>query len=93
MGYYKLFISFIKYVPQVYWNYKRESTQGWSIFNILMDFTGGAFSFIQIIINKINDRINDLLAAQSISPVKIGLGIMSMFYDIIFIIQHYILYP
>ena len=48
MGYFKLAISNLKYLPQLYWNYKRKSTKGWSIFNILMDFTGGAGSFLQI---------------------------------------------
>lgn len=27
----KLIVSFIKYLPQVWLNYKRKSTQGWSI--------------------------------------------------------------
>ena len=48
MGYFKLAISNLKYLPQLYWNYKRKSTKGWSIFNILMDFTGGAGSFLQL---------------------------------------------
>lgn len=48
MGYFKLVISTLKYLPQMYWNYKRKSTKGWSIFNILMDLTGGTFSFLQM---------------------------------------------
>lgn len=48
MGYIKLAISTLKYLPQFYWNYKRKSTKGWSIFNILMDLTGGLFSFGQM---------------------------------------------
>jgi len=50
MGYEKLAISFVKYIPQVYLNYSRKSTEGWSIFNILLDFCGGLFSFLQIVI-------------------------------------------
>ncbi len=34
LGYCKIFITFIKYIPQVYWNYIRKSTLGWSIFNM-----------------------------------------------------------
>ena len=30
LSYIKLAITFIKYVPQVYLNYKRKSTVGWS---------------------------------------------------------------
>lgn len=46
LGYYKLVISLIKYMPQVWWNWYRKSTVGWSIFNIICDFTGGSFSFL-----------------------------------------------
>jgi hypothetical protein len=48
MGYFKLSISFLKYLPQFYWNYKRKSTAGWSIANILLDLTGGSLSFLQM---------------------------------------------
>ena len=48
MGYFKLSISFLKYLPQFYWNYKRKSTVGWSIINIILDMTGGLFSFLQM---------------------------------------------
>ena len=47
MGYFKLSISFLKYLPQFYWNYKRKSTKGWSIANIILDLTGGSLSFLQ----------------------------------------------
>ena len=47
IAYIKLVISFIKYLPQAYMNYKRQSTVGWSIGNVLLDFTGGSFSIIQ----------------------------------------------
>lgn len=46
-GYMKAWISFIKYMPQVYLNWKRKSTVGWSLANVLLDFTGGSFSFAQ----------------------------------------------
>ena len=45
-GYCKAIITFVKYMPQVYLNYKRKSTEGWSITNILLDFTGGSFSVL-----------------------------------------------
>lgn len=35
-------------------NYKRKSTVGWSIGNIFLDFTGGALSILQMIINAYN---------------------------------------
>ena len=48
MGYFKLSISFLKYLPQLYWNYQRKSTKGWSIANIILDLTGGLLSFAQM---------------------------------------------
>ena len=46
-SYVKLFITFIKYFPQALMNYRRKSTLGWSIGNILLDFTGGSLSLLQ----------------------------------------------
>ncbi|KAI8368151.1 PQ loop repeat-domain-containing protein [Radiomyces spectabilis] len=51
LSYVKLFISFIKYLPQAWLNYKRKSTVGWSIHNILLDFTGGALSIAQLLLD------------------------------------------
>lgn len=44
LSYIKLYISFGKYVPQVLLNYRRQSTIGWSIINILLDIAGGTLS-------------------------------------------------
>ena len=85
MGYFKLVISFLKYLPQFYWNYKRKSTVGWSIMNIMLDFTGGLFSFVQMALERINGPIE-------INAVKLALSILVMFYDVLFMIQHYCLY-
>lgn len=35
-------------------NYQRKSTVGWSIGNILLDFTGGMLSMLQMIVNAYN---------------------------------------
>jgi len=86
LGYYKLSISTIKYIPPAYWNYLRKSTVGWSIQNVLLDFTGGFFSIAQTIIDVMNGT------SQTINPIKFGLGNLSMFFDIVFSVQHFILY-
>jgi cystinosin len=44
-GYGKAVITFFKYMPQVYLNFKRKSTVGWSLENVMLDFFGGFFSF------------------------------------------------
>ena len=33
--------------PQVYVNYKRRSTVGWNVWNVILDFQGGALSVVQ----------------------------------------------
>jgi cystinosin len=53
-AYIKLAITLIKYVPQAVMNYRRKSTVGWSIGNILLDFTGGILSMLQMILNSYN---------------------------------------
>lgn len=54
ISYIKLAITLLKYVPQAVLNYRRKSTVGWSIGNILLDFTGGILSMLQMIMNAYN---------------------------------------
>ena len=53
-SYVKLFITLIKYMPQAYLNFRRKSTMGWSIGNILLDFTGGTLSIGQMFVISYN---------------------------------------
>ncbi len=94
MGWCKVFISLIKYIPQVISNYKRKSTIGWNIHNILLDFTGGTFSFGQNIIDSFRDEFSVTSEGQpkALNIAKFALSFISMFFDIIFMTQHYILY-
>ena len=39
---------------QAYHNYQRRSTEGWAIGNVLLDFTGGSLSIIQMFIDAYN---------------------------------------
>lgn len=88
-SYVKLGITLIKYIPQVIMNYRRKSTVGWSIGNILLDFTGGALSILQMVLISYN---NDDWASIFGDPTKFGLGFFSILFDILFIVQHYCLY-
>jgi cystinosin len=94
MGWCKVFISLIKYIPQVISNYRRKSTIGWNIHNILLDFTGGAFSFGQNIVDSFRDEFSVTSEGQpkALNIAKYALSFISIFFDIIFITQHYILY-
>ena len=41
LSYIKVALTAVKYVPQVWINYKLRSTAGWNIANVLLDLTGG----------------------------------------------------
>lgn len=94
LGFTKAFISLIKYIPQVYMNYSNKSTKGWSIFNILLDFTGGSFSLIQNLIDQLSGCGKIIVHDDKylLNVVKYAVSIIAMFFDIIFMIQHYCLY-
>jgi cystinosin len=95
LGWCKVFISFIKYMPQAYYNYVRKSTEGWSILNILLDFTGGSFSFAQNIVDSIRGETiidDDTNQSHTLNIAKYALSFISIIFDIIFMIQHYCLY-
>jgi len=88
-SYVKLFVTLIKYVPQAYLNWSRKSTSGWCIGNVLLDFTGGIFSVLQMCIISYNH--NDWASIFG-DFAKFGLGLFSICFDILFIVQHYGLY-
>jgi len=82
-------VTFVKYTPQVWVNYKRKSTQGWSIWQILFDLTGGVLSILQLVIDSSLQADWSGIMGNS---VKLGLGNVSIFFDLIFIVQHFFLY-
>uniref|UniRef100_A0A8C6TBJ9 Cystinosin, lysosomal cystine transporter n=1 Tax=Neogobius melanostomus TaxID=47308 RepID=A0A8C6TBJ9_9GOBI len=88
-SYIKLAVTLVKYVPQAYMNYRRRSTVGWSIGNVLLDFTGGVLSILQMILESYN---NDQWMLFFGNPTKFGLGLFSVLFDLVFISQHYCLY-
>ena len=51
IGYIKLIVTFVKYIPQAWFNFKRKSTLGWSIDQVLFDVTGGILSLLQLLID------------------------------------------
>jgi len=72
-------------------NYKRKSTVGWSITNIMLDFTGGFFSILQDVIKAVGHGQSPF-SGGGFNIVKWMLGIMSIFFDIIFMLQHFVFY-
>ena len=42
-------------LAQAYMNFHYKSTEGWSIGNVLLDFTGGSFSLLQMFLQSYNN--------------------------------------
>ena len=92
MGLAKVLISFVKYIPQVYLNYKRKRTDGWSLENVLLDLTGGLLSFVQIFIDWADSGTTSQFSG-GLNVAKFLLAIVCIVFDLIFLFQHYVLYP
>ncbi|KAJ7974722.1 cystinosin-like [Quillaja saponaria] len=82
-------MTVIKYIPQVFMNFLRKSTDGFSIGNILLDFSGGVTNYAQMVVQSI-DQDSWVNFYGNIG--KVLLSLVSIFFDIIFIVQHYVLY-
>ncbi|KAI0123019.1 hypothetical protein BJ170DRAFT_122408 [Xylariales sp. AK1849] len=89
ISYVKLFVTLIKYAPQLYYNAVNRSTKGWSIGQILLDFVGGILSIAQ---QGIDSWLQGDWSGITGNPVKFALGNISMLYDICFMTQHFVLY-
>lgn len=79
-----------KYIPQAVMNFRRKSTIGFSIGNILLDLFGGLTNYGQMAVQSI-DQHSWVNFYGNIG--KTLLSLVSIFFDILFIVQHYVLYP
>uniref|UniRef100_A0A914CVJ1 Cystinosin n=1 Tax=Acrobeloides nanus TaxID=290746 RepID=A0A914CVJ1_9BILA len=85
----KMIITACKYYPQAVHNYKRKSTLGWSIARVWLDFIGGSMSIAQMILQAVNtDDWSGFIGNKG----KLGIGLLSVGFDIVFVVQHYLLY-
>jgi cystinosin len=90
LSYIKILITLIKYIPQVVLNHQRKSTTGFSVWQILLDFSGGALSDAQLILDCMD--LNDWSGLTG-NLAKFFLGFVSIVFDSMFMLQHYVLYP
>lgn len=70
----------VKYIPQVLTNYHRQSTEGWSIEQILLDLSGGVMSVMQLVIDS---SLQADWSGLTNNSVKLGLGGLSCFFDLV----------
>jgi hypothetical protein len=74
---------------QVHMNNTRQSTEGWSIDNVLLDLGGGLLSTGQLLVTcQVLHDFSPVLG----NPIKFSLGLTSFGFDIVFILQHYVWY-
>ncbi|KAJ6781102.1 hypothetical protein PWT90_00683 [Aphanocladium album] len=89
LGYVKIAVTLVKYTPQLLANIRNKSTEGWSIWQILLDIVGGLLSIAQ---QSIDSYLQHNWSGITGNPVKFGLGQISIFFDVLFILQHYVIY-
>ncbi|XP_054787336.1 cystinosin homolog isoform X1 [Prosopis cineraria] len=82
-------MTIIKYIPQAVMNFMRKCTEGWSIGNILLDFSGGVGNYGQMFVQSIDQGS---WANFSGNIGKLMISLVSVSFDILFMIQHYLLY-
>ena len=70
-------------------NFYRKSTEGFSIANILLDFLGGVTNYAQMATQSI-DQGSWVNFYGNIG--KTLLSLVSIFFDLLFMLQHYVLY-
>ncbi|OAY25609.1 hypothetical protein MANES_17G108300v8 [Manihot esculenta] len=86
----QVFMTVIKYIPQAVMNFMRKSTDGFCIGNILLDFLGGVTNYAQMAVQSI-DQNSWVNFYGNIG--KTLLSLISVFFDLVFMCQHFILYP
>lgn len=62
---------------------------GWNIWTILLDLIGGVLSLLQLVLDS---SLQSDWSGITGNPAKLLLGNITIFFDLIFIVQHYILY-
>lgn len=71
-------------------NFARKSTDGFSIGNIVLDFFGGLTNYAQMAVQSI-DQGSWVNFYGNVG--KTLLSLVSIFFDLLFMVQHYVLYP
>ncbi|GAX10194.1 cystinosin [Fistulifera solaris] len=89
LSFVKIIVTLTKYIPQVILNFRRKSTVGFSIWQILLDLNGGVLNDLQLVFDSMDMKD---WAGITGNPAKLYLGVISILFDIIFIVQHYWLY-
>ena len=80
LGYIKIYLTLLKYVPQIIHNFHRKSTLGFSIHSVYLDVIGGIFSFLQMMLNV-------QFLHKEFNLTKLTIGLLSFSMSGVFIAQ------
>ncbi|EXC31397.1 hypothetical protein L484_017679 [Morus notabilis] len=83
-------VSAVWLAAGAFMNFRRKSTDGFSIGNILLDFSGGVANYAQMTVQSI-DQNSWVNFYGNIG--KTLLSLISIFFDLLFMCQHFLLYP
>ncbi|KAM3440052.1 hypothetical protein MY4824_002307 [Beauveria thailandica] len=88
VGNFKTLLTLLKYLPQVWLNYRRKSTQGLPPLPFALDIGGATLSLLQLLIDV---AYSDQSAALA-NPVKLVLSNLLIFFDAVLLFQRFVLY-
>lgn len=81
--------SIAKWLPQLLLNYTRQSTHGFSIYVTLLDIIGSLASLAELVLASLLAHDPRGIIGN---PVKLGLSLMTVGFDGVFVVQRYVLY-
>jgi cystinosin len=78
----KLVLTVLTYLPQLLLNFTRKSTDGWNLWNVIFDCTGGLMSLLQLVLDSVDlsDLHNGLLG----NIPKLILSFITLIFDVSF---------
>ncbi|CCF59027.1 hypothetical protein KAFR_0F04320 [Kazachstania africana CBS 2517] len=82
----KMSMSLIKYLPQVKYNFERKSLKGFAVQGVILDVVGGMASLAQLII-QLNKSHGLNMHTVATNFGKIGVALVTLFFNAIFISQ------
>ncbi|KAI5443361.1 cystinosin homolog isoform X1 [Lathyrus oleraceus] len=86
----QVLLASIKYIPQAVMNFMLKSTDGFCIGNVFLDFIGGISNVAQMVTQSIDQ--NSLVNFYG-NLGKVLLSLVTLFFDILFMFQRFVLYP
>jgi len=84
----KLVLTVLTYLPQLLLNFQRRSTDGWNVWNVIFDCTGGFMSMLQLVLDSVD--LSDLRHGLVGNIPKLILSFITLIFDGCFFLQHHL---